>query len=327
MIKSQAIAKVIAKRWVSIPREAIILGITGALIGIFYATSKGTFLSSGVIQTMLTSAPELGIIALGVTLLMIAGEFDLSVGSCSALAALLAISCFQRGWPPAVILVMALLVGGLMGATSGIITVKFGIPSFITTLGAMLAWRGLVYVVTMGRVINFNVEKQYPVFYRFLVGSISMVPAHFFWFLLLTIIAYLFLNRHRFGNHVFATGGNKEAARAMGINVSRVKIMCFVIVGVLAALAGVMRAVRIRGFYAQQGEGMELMAIAAAVIGGTSLFGGTGTVIGTFFGTLVVTFLEYGLVVSRVSGYWYKVVLGSLIVLVVIVDRLWSRRQ
>ncbi|MEM1867555.1 MAG: ABC transporter permease [Thermosphaera sp.] len=306
----------------SIPQEATILGITGVLIGVFYYTSRGTFLSSGVIRTMLTSAPELGIIALGVTLLMVAGEFDLSVGSCSALAALLAISCFQRGWSPFGSLIMALLAGVLMGAVNGIITVKFGIPSFIATLGTMLAGRGLVYVITMGRVINFNVEKQYPGFYSFLVGNVGGAPAHFFWFLVLTLGAFSILDRHRFGNHIYATGGNKEAARAMGINVEKVKIVCFLIVGMLAALAGVMRATRIQGFYAQQGEGMELMAIAAAVIGGTSLFGGAGTVIGTFFGTIVVTFLEYGLIVSRVSGYWFRVVLGSLIVLVVIVDRL-----
>lgn len=315
------------KRSISIPREAIIGSISAALVGIFYATSKGTFLTSGVIQTMLTSAPELGIIALGVTLLMIAGEFDLSVGSCSALAALLAISCFQWGWSPYVALLLALGAGAMMGLVNGVISVKGGIPSFITTLGSMLAWRGLVYVVTMGRVINFNVEKQHPLFYTLLVGNVAVFPAHFFWFFGLTVLAFLFLNRHRFGNHIFATGGNKEAARAMGINVDMVKIACFVLLGTLAALAGVMRATRIRGFYAQQGDGMELMAIAAAVIGGTSLFGGAGTVIGTLFGTLVITFLEYGLIVSRVSGYWYRVILGSLIVLVVLVDRLWTVRR
>jgi len=315
------------KKSISIPREAIIGGISGTLIGIFYATSRGTFLTPGVIQTMLTSAPELGIIALGVTLLMIAGEFDLSVGSCSALAALLAISCFQWGWSPYVALILALGAGAVMGLVNGVISVKGGIPSFITTLGSMLAWRGLVYVVTMGRVINFNVEKQHPFFYTLLVGNVTVFPAHFFWFFGLIVLAFLFLNRHRFGNHIFATGGNKEAARAMGINVDMVKIACFILVGILAALAGVMRATRIRGFYAQQGDGMELMAIAAAVIGGTSLFGGAGTVIGTFFGTLVITFLEYGLIVSRVSGYWYRVILGSLVVLVVLVDRLWMVRR
>lgn len=315
------------KKHIPVPREAIICGIAGVLMGIFYATSKGTFLSSGVIQTMLTSAPELGIIALGVTLLMIAGEFDLSVGSCSALSALLAITCFQHGWSPYAALIIAIAAGAFIGLVNGLVSIKCGIPSFIATLGSMLALRGLVYVITMGRVINFNTENKFPTFYNVLVGNIGIFPAHFFWFVGLMFITFLLLNRHRFGNHICATGGNREAARAMGINVDMVKILCFMIVGLLAALAGVMRATRIRGFYAQQGDGMELMAIAATVIGGTSLFGGVGTVIGTFFGTLVVTFLEYGLIVSRVSGYWYRVVLGSLIVIVVIVDRLLARRR
>lgn len=313
-------------RRITSSREAVILGITLALIGIFYLTSQGKFLNPGVIHTMLTAAPELGIIVIGVTLLMIAGEFDLSVGSSSALCALAAIKLYQLGLNPFLALLIVLAISLGMGALNGLITVKFGLPSFIVTLGSMMAWRGVVYVVTMGRVINFDVGKTCPSFYRFLVGDVGVVPLHFFWFLGLALIAFLVLGLHRFGNHIYATGGNREAARAMGINTDRVKIACFMLVSALAALAGIMRATRIRGFYAQQGVGMELMAIASAVIGGTSLFGGVGTVVGSFLGTLVVTFLEYGLIMSKVSGYWYKVILGCLIISVVIGNKLWSRR-
>jgi len=276
---------------------------------------------------MFTSAPELGIIVIGVTLLMISGEFDLSVGSASAWCALTAIKLYQLGLNPFVALIITLAIGMAMGLVNGLITVKFGLPSFIVTLGTMMAWRGAVYVATTGMTISFPVGQTCPAFYNFLTGNLRGIPAQFIWFVILIIVASLILNSHRFGNHIYATGGNKEAARAMGIDTDKTKLICFMLLGVLAALAGVMRATRIRGFYAQQGTAMELMAIAATVIGGTSLFGGVGTVVGSFLGVLVVTFLDYGLIMSGVSGYWFKVILGTVVILVVIVNKVLEWRR
>lgn len=309
-------------------REAIILSLTIGLVVLFYFTSvQHRFLSPKVLETMFVAAPELGIIVIGVALLMISGEFDLSVGSVSALCALTGVVLYNLNFNPFLSLVIALLLGLIMGALNGIVTVKFGVPSFIVTLGMMMGWRGVIYVITTGTTVRFPVAETNPAFSNFLVGNVGGIPVQLFWFILATGIFTLILNYHRFGNQILATGGNKIAAQAMGINTDRVKVICFMLVGMLSSFAGVLRATRIRGFYAQQGSGMELMAIAAAVVGGTSLYGGVGTIIGAFLGVLVITFLEHGLVVSRVPGYWFRAILGLLIVSVVIVNRVMEKRR
>lgn len=310
-------------------RETFILLTTISLCIIFYFTSyKHRFLSSGVQGIIFTAAPELGIIVIGVTLLMIAGEFDLSVGSVSALCALIAVELYGSNVNPFFALLLAvLLIGPAVGALNGLATVRFGIPSFIVTMGMMMALRGVIYIVTTGTTVRFAVMKTHPAFYHFLAGKIGVIPVQLFWFVMITAVFTLILNYHRFGNRVYATGGNKEAAKAMGIKTDRVKVYCFIFVGLLSSFAGVMRATRIRGFYAQQGSGMELMAIAATVVGGTSLFGGTGTIIGAFLGVLVITFLEHGLIISRVPGSWFRAVLGVLIVTVTVVNKFMEKRR
>ncbi|GAI98200.1 unnamed protein product, partial [marine sediment metagenome] len=260
-------------------REAIIFGVAIGLGVLFSVTSGGLFASTAVIDIMSISASELGIIALGVALLMISGEFDLSVGSMSAVGALIVASLYQLGLDP--FLAVAIAVGGgiAAGAINGLATVKFGIPSFIVTLGAMMTWRGVIFLTTGGIHIVFRVIKSHPVFYSVLQGHMGVGSAPLIWFVVTAIMLMLLLNFHWFGNHVFATGGNKEAARSMGININKTKVICFMIVGGLAAFSGVMRVTRIRGFHMLQGEGTALMAIAAVVVGGTSLFGGAGSIL------------------------------------------------
>lgn len=317
-----------ARRKIVSAREVVILLITIGLVVLFYFTSyQNRFVCVENLETMFSVGPELGIIVLGVALLMICGEFDLSVGSVSAFCALIGVQLYMFGLDPFLVLVIALGVGAAVGAINGLITVKFGIPSFIATLGAMMLWRGAVYIITAGRSAPFRVQEAHPAFYDFFTGTVGGIPIQFIWFLIIGVALALLLNHHRFGNRVYATGGNREAARAMGINVNRTKIICFVLVGVLCAFAGIMRTARIGSFFCAQGDGMELMAIAATVVGGTSLFGGSGTIIGAFLGVLVITFLDYGLIMSRVPGFWFKAVLGTLIIVVVIINIvIWKRR-
>ena len=307
-------------------RETVTLAIAIGFYVLFAVASRGTFSSTAVLRIMSISASELGLMALGVALLMICGEFDLSVGSVSALGALIAATLYQSSFDP--FLATAIAVGGGMaaGAINGLVTVRFGIPSFITTLGTMMMWRGVLYVATEGLTVPFRVKDTHPAFYSTLLADVGGVPAPLIWFVVVAIAMVLLLNWHRFGNHVFATGGNKEAARAMGIRINRTKVICFMIVGSLAAFSGVMQVARVRGFQSLQGSDISLMAIAAVVIGGTSLFGGVGTIIGTGLGVLIITFLEFGLIMSRVSGFWYKVILGILIIVVVAINRALERR-
>jgi len=315
-------------RRVILVREAMISLIALGLVVLFYFTSfQHKFLSPDVLRTMFTAAPELGIIVIGVTLLMIAGEFDLSVGSVSGFSALIAVELYVVGLNPFLALAMVLCMSLAIGAVSGLIRVKSGVPSFIVTLGMLMLWRGVIYILTAGSTLRFPVGKTHPAFHNLFTGDVAGIPVQFLWFVLIAVVSALILNHHRFGNHVYATGGNVEAAKAMGVNTNRTKVICFMLVGVLSAFAGVLRASRVRGFYVQQGTGMELMAIAAAVVGGTSLFGGVGTTIGALIGVLVITFLEYGLIVSRVPGYWFRAILGILIILVAVVNWLVERKR
>lgn len=309
-------------------REAMISLIALGLVVLFYFTSfQHKFLSLAVLQTMFTSASELGIIVIGVTLLMIAGEFDLSVGSVSGFSALIAVELYVLGLNPFLALAIVLGMSLAIGAVSGLIRVKSGVPSFIVTLGMLMLWRGVIYIVTAGSTLRYPVRQTHPAFNNLFTAEVAGIPVQFLWFILIAVVSAVILNHHRFGNHIYATGGNVEAAKAMGVNTNRTKVICFMLVGVLSAFAGVLRASRVRGFYVQQGSGMELMAIAAAVVGGTSLFGGVGTTIGALIGVLVITFLEYGLIVSRVPGYWFRAILGILIILVAVVNWLVEKRR
>lgn len=314
-------------RKLSTVRERIIFGVSVGLFILFFFTSEGKFVSLVVIDIISVAVSELGLIVIGVTLLMISGEIDLSVGSVSALGALTAARVYQLGLNPFLALVIALGVGMAVGAINGLLTVKFGLPSFIVTLGAMIAWRGVIYVITAGVPLGFRVIQTHPAFYNFLVGDVGVIPVPSIWFIVFAIILSLILNSHRFGNHVYAVGGNKETARAMGVNTGKVKVICFMLVGMLSALSGVMHVCRIRGFHALQGSGVELMAIAAAVIGGTLISGGTGSIVGACLGTLVITVLDYGLIMSGISAYWYKLVLGIIIVSVVLINKVFEQRM
>lgn len=313
-------------RRLSTVREIIIFGVSIGIIILFFFTSEGKFVSPAAIDIISVAVSELGLIVIGVALLMISGEFDLSVGSVSALGALTVAKLYQLGLNPFLALVIALGAGMAVGAINGLVTVKFGLPSFIVTLGTMIAWRGVIYVITAGIPLGFRVIETHPAFYNFLVGDVGVIPVPSIWFIVSAIILMLILNSHRFGNHVYAVGGNKETARAMGINTDKTKVICFMLVGMLSAFVGVMRVTRIRGFHALQGSEIELMAIAAAVIGGTFLSGGVGTIVGACLGVLVITVLEYGLIMSGIGAYWYKLILGIIIVLVVIINKFFERR-
>jgi simple sugar transport system permease protein len=298
-------------------RETITLGLALVLLVLFTYLTGGSFVEGRVLRVMAISAAEMGIIAVGVALLMISGEFDLSVGSVAALGAFVTASLFEMGMDPFVAMVLAVAVGIAAGAFNGLLTVGLGIPSFIVTLGTLMMWRGVVTVATEGETVRFLARETDPAFHEFLQRDLGLVSAPLLWFIAIIVVFVALLNYTRFGNHVFASGGNKDAARAMGIPVARTKIRCFMIVGGLAAFAGVLQVTRIRGFQALQGEGMELMVIAAVVVGGTSLFGGVGTIIGAALGVLIITFIRFGLIMSGVPGFWFRLVVGVVIVSVV----------
>ncbi len=271
--------------------------------------------------------PDLGIVALGVGILMICGEFDLSVSSVLPLSSYIFTLLLVGGANPILALLVALAAGAILGLVNGLITVRTGISSFITTLGTMMFWRGVLYV--WSRVAPVSIRAYVPTgsaLERALTGTIGFVPVQIIWFVLFAVILGLLLHLHKFGNWIYSTGDNKEAARAMGINTNMVKTLCFVIVGVLCAFSAVMQSIRLGSFAATQGIGFELRAIAAAVVGGTSLFGGVGTMAGVFLGALTIPILDNGLILMGVPVFGVGAFIGLATILFVMLNTFVERR-
>jgi simple sugar transport system permease protein len=284
------------------------------------------FLSVPSLASMATVAAELAILAMAVTALMIAGEFDLSVGSILGFSSMIvAWLTIHTGIHPAFAILAGFAAGAAMGATNGLIVVTTRVPSFIVTLGAMLFWRGVGFVLTDALTLALPYKSfTFEVFsHRFSSGfRVSL-----FWVLALLVIWTFVLFRTRFGNWIFASGGNERAARGMGIPVDRVRVILFGLAGLSAALVGVIQLGEYNSVDSLRGTGVELNAIAATAIGGARLYGGYGSVVGTALGCIIVAVINNGLVLAGVASYWYSLTIGLLIVLSVIINQLLRRRN
>lgn len=307
------------------------LGILVSLLlaaAIFQVASGGRFLETGNLGGVFALAAETGLVALGATLLIIAGEFDLSVGSLFAAAGMLfAILTTKAGFNGPLALLVVLAAAAAVGLVNGLITLKARIPSFITTLGMLMILRGAVLGVSGGWPVSWEGEPS--AFMSALTGSLTAsletIRLSSVWWLALGVLAHLLLFRTPFGSWLLATGGNSGAARASGIQVGRVKVTAFVISSLMAALAGVVQFSRLGSFSPTYGEGMELDAIAATVIGGTALTGGKGSIAGTVMGTLLVAMVSSGLVLAGAPVYWYRVFVGLILIVAVVINRRLSR--
>jgi simple sugar transport system permease protein len=292
-------------------------GLVALLIFAFFAVVARGFLSVEAAKSYLTMASENGVLALGVTLLMIGGEFDLSVGSVLGLSALLVPLLVLRGIPPAFAILIGLGVGAVIGSIHGALVTVTHAPSLIVTLGGLMFWRGAVFALTGGFLVP--VDTQAPVF-RIFSASWEGFQVSLLWLAALVLLLSVTLARTRFGNWVFATGGNSATAVQSGIPVKRVKIILFMLTAMLAALAGMIQMTRFASVEPLRGQGAELRAITAAVIGGTRLEGGRGTVLGTAFGVLTIAMIKVGLQLARVPGYFLDAAVGAVLVLAVLVN-------
>jgi simple sugar transport system permease protein len=284
--------------------ESPIAGPLVTLIGVFILFSLFVphFCTLRSVSGIINAATLTGTVTIGITLLMIAGEFDLSVGSMMAMGAFLyGLHTVENG-NPLWALFLALLVPGLMGAVNGFILIRTGIPSFIVTLSTMFIYRGVVWLYSGGQMLQ-TIEKVtvYDVFN----GRLSFIAdavkgANFrtaaLWFFALVLFFQYVLVRTRFGNHVFSAGGNVGAAAAQGVNVNRTKLICFIISGALAGFAGVLLFSQYKTARIATGAGTELTAIASAVVGGALLTGGSGSIVGALLGVLIISMLRTGVV-------------------------------
>jgi simple sugar transport system permease protein len=308
------------------PEGGAIVGVVALFV--FFSLGTEHFLAVKSFRSMLTLAAYWGIAAGGVTLLMISGEFDLSVGSMLGLSAMGVALMVNAGLPSPIAVVMMLIVCVAFGLLQGLAVVKLGIPSFIITLGGMLLFRAITYLIHLVVVQGDYVRvPQDDAFYQILSyrfeSGFNITPL---WFLGITVILYLILHWTRFGNWIFATGGNKLAAIQSGVPVNRVKVILFGLTSGLACLAGIFEMTRFPSVGPQGGKLLEMYLIAMVVMGGTRLIGGYGSVVGTVFGLAMMAMMKNGLSLMGVSAYWYNAVVGIIILIAVIVNVNSQRR-
>ena len=288
------------------------------------------FLEPRNLLNIVRFASENGIIAIGVTLVILTGGIDLSVGAVLALCAVAAavfMTRYDLETVPTVLLVLAL--GTFVGIVNGLVTTRFNIQSFITTLAMLGVARGVASLWSGGYAVPLafgdGVGLAPPSFKAIFAGQVSLlgleIPAPVFYFLGIGLIASFLLRRTGFGRHIYAVGGNETAARLSGVNVDRVKVIVFAISGLLAALAALLHAALVNQGSHIDGNGYELNAIAAVVIGGTSLAGGVGTVVGSMIGALTLSILDNILGLRNVQSEYQAILKGVIIVLAVVVQR------
>ncbi len=306
--------------------EATSVAALVILFGIFTYLSPGLFPTKLTFISVTSFAAELGIVSIGVTLLMIGGHFDLSVGAVLGLTSYVATVLMRdAGWPPIMAAAMAIVVGAALGAVNGALVVGFRIHSFVVTLGTMLIWRGVIIALTGG----FPITVEIPTVFREVMSGTLLYGYRMsvVWFFSIGAAATFLLSRTRLGNWIQARGQNEQAARNLGVPVDRVTVILFMIASALAAMAGVIQVARFASVDADRGQGMELQAVAVTVIGGTLLSGGYGSIIGTILGAITFGMIQVGLVLAHAPGHFFRTLTGFIVVAAVIFNTSVARRM
>ena len=294
-------------------------GILVALIAhmVVLSLTADHFLSSYNAAVVARQAAFVGLVALGQTLVLLVGGIDLSVGAAAGLSAIVgALMLTGAGVHPFLVIPLTMLFGMALGLINGLFVAGLRLNPFIVTLATWEIFAGLTLVITKGYPIR-PLGEQFTMFGK---GDILGVPVPVVIFLVLGLFLIWLLTQTRFGRNVFAVGGNREAAILAGIHVKRVELIAFGLAGMFAALAGILYASRMDAGQPSVGEGWLMGAITAAILGGTSLRGGQGSIIGTMLGALLLAVLANGTVLLNVSGFWQRVIVGFVVLLAVLVD-------
>lgn len=312
--------KKIIKRFFSIREANILLALIALCTAVsIYAPDK--FLNSFNIGSVLRQVAFFGLLSIGETLVIITGGIDLSPGSVIAFIGVVVALLIKQGLPVGISVILALIISSLIGFWHGIFVTKLRVPPFIITLGTLSIARGGAAALTKGWPVS-----GLPDSFNFLGrASFSFLPLPFIILLIIFIVFHILMNYSVFGRRIYAIGGNIEAARLSGINVDWGRIICYMISAFLAGLSGILIAANMGQGHPGVGSAYELQAIAGAVIGGTSLMGGEGTIFGTLLGTFIISVLYNALILLEVSPYWHEIVVGSVVVIAVTVDVLRHR--
>jgi simple sugar transport system permease protein len=307
-----------------------LLGILAVFIGlwaIFIISAPQTFLAPQIYYAFMSTIPFFAIMAMPLTILVISGEMDLSFPSIMAMGMvsfLLIYDLTQSVW---LAFIAALLTGLFAGWLNGVIVVRFGIPSLVATIGTQFFWRGAVLVLSQGHSGTLVYTKA-SLLHPLLVGKIfGVLPAQMIWLIVIAILCWILLNRTRFGAHIYLIGDNAESAKLMGVNTARVRTIAFVLVGVISAFAGVVASLHVTYFWPSLGDGQLLRTLASVFLGGTSVFGGVGTIFGTFIGAFIIGAIEAATVAVGLTGFWTQLIYGLIIVLSVTMHAFLRRKM
>ena len=296
------------------------------LLALFMYLSPGVFLAPYMYTTFLSTLPPLILLATGLTFVIGAGEIDLCFPSIIAFSGFVFAVLFKEydlGW---LAVIAGLASGILVGFINGLIIAKVGIPSFMTTLGTQFFWAGMATVLSGGKSYALRGAEQSSA-WQVIVGRpfasssvdwLQQVSIQGLWTALIVGFLWLVLTRHRFGEHTLFIGDSNDVSRVVGIDVDREKIKIFTLMGFLAACAAIILTLENKNYFGNQGQGYLLTAIASVLIGGTSIFGGRATILGTLFGCLIIGMIEAGLVAAGLTGAWVRTVQGLIFLFAIV---------
>lgn len=293
--------------------QLAVTAILCALLTLFMALSPQTFLAGRIYISFASTIPFATLLAVGLTFCIVAGELDLSFPSVMAVSGLVFSSVFQATGNPFIGLLACLGMGALAGLINGAIIVGVGVPSIIATIGAQFFWRGAAILLADGLARNI-VDVRETLTHSIFVGRAwGVLPAQALWCLGLSIVAWFLLNRRSFGDSVLFIGDDIKTARMMGVSVERDRILLFVGMGVLSAFVSFLICLEMANWWPTQGEGYLLLVFASIFIGGTSVFGGKGTIYGSVVGSIIIGIIEAGIISAGLSGFWTRLVYGLII--------------
>lgn len=288
----------------------VILMITVGLINkVFYSPEN--------LMNVFRSTSYVFIIGIAITYVLITAGLDLSVGAVMAMSGILSAMVAQTGMPLLVSIASGILFGAAVGLVNGFLIVKQDIPALIVTLGMMYVCEGLVLIITKGSPV-YPLPDSYKQLGQ---GNVLGIPNPVVIALILAIIGAFVLKYTKYGRCIYATGGNKETSRLAGINVNFIQMSVYVLSGASAALTGILMAGRLNSAQPSSGSGYELTVVAAVIIGGTSMFGGAGSIFGTLLGALLMTVIENALLLMKISAYWQSFIVGIIIIFAVGLDQ------
>ncbi|MGA3030784.1 MAG: ABC transporter permease [Candidatus Limnocylindrales bacterium] len=304
------------------------IGITAAFLVLWLAFIIGapsTFLSDRIYLAYAQTIPYFAVVALFLTMVIIAGDIDLSFISIMPLSLVGFVFTWQATGSVELGVAACVAVGALCGLFNGLIVTFIGIPSLVVTIGTQFLFLGLTLILVNGRQYPL-VDTNTSISYWLLSGKIGTIPIPFFWLIALAVVAWFLLNRHRLGQNAYIIGDNPQAAQLMGIPTKRTRCTLFVLTGIASAIAALMNAFSLNNFYPNLGQAYLLPTLAAVFVGGTSVFGGRGTIYGTLLGAFMIGAIEAGIVAVGLSGFYTQFVYGAIVLAAVSIHALLQRR-